>query len=64
MRLSTRGRYGVKAMFDLALNSNGEPVPLKSVPERQDPSEYIIIWIRLDGCLRKVGLNNMFASLG
>lgn len=35
MRLSTRGRYGVRALLDVALYSNGNPVPLKDIANRQ-----------------------------
>lgn len=42
MKLSTKGQYGVKAMFDLALNYGEEPVSLKSVADRQCVSEYYL----------------------
>ena len=35
MKLSTRGRYGLKAMFDLALNYGDGPISLTSSAERQ-----------------------------
>lgn len=35
MKLSTRGRYGLKAMFDLALFYGERPVSLTSIAERQ-----------------------------
>ncbi|SCZ81769.1 RrF2 family transcriptional regulator [Acidaminobacter hydrogenoformans] len=35
MKLSTRGRYGLKAMFDLALNDGDAPISLTSIAERQ-----------------------------
>ena len=35
MKLSTRGRYGLKAMFDLALNYGEGPISLTSIAERQ-----------------------------
>lgn len=35
MKLSTRGRYGLKAMFDLALNYGDGPISLTSIAERQ-----------------------------
>ncbi len=38
MKLSTKGRYGLRAMVDLALNSNGEHVALNSIAERQNIS--------------------------
>lgn len=39
MKLSTRGRYGLRAMFDLALNYNKEYISLNSIAERQGISE-------------------------
>ena len=31
MKVSTRGRYALRLMLDLALNNTGEPVRLKDV---------------------------------
>lgn len=42
MKLSTKGRYGVKAMVDLAINYGDEPVSIKSISERQSISEYYL----------------------
>lgn len=42
MKLSTKGRYGVKAMVDLAINYGEEPVSIKSISERQNISEYYL----------------------
>ncbi len=38
MRLSTKGRYAVMAMVDLAHHSRGAPVALAEIAERQDIS--------------------------
>lgn len=38
MRLSTKGRYAVMAMVDLAMHSDGKPVALAAIAERQDIS--------------------------
>ena len=35
MKLSTRARYGIHAMYDLALMGNDKPQPLKAICERQ-----------------------------
>lgn len=35
MKISTKGRYGIRAMIDLALHSNGEYISLGSIAERQ-----------------------------
>lgn len=42
MKLSTKGRYGVKAMVDLAIHYSGDPVSIKSISERQNISEYYL----------------------
>lgn len=42
MKISAKGKYGLKAMIDLALNSNGNSVSLKSIAERQSiPEAYL-----------------------
>lgn len=38
MKLSTKGRYAVMAMADLATHSNGKPVSLAEIAERQEIS--------------------------
>ncbi len=42
MKLSTKGRYGVKAMVDLAINYGGEPISIKTIAERQNISDYYL----------------------
>jgi len=39
MKLSTKGRYGLRAMIDLALYSETEPVSIQSIANRQNISE-------------------------
>ena len=39
MMVSTRGRYALRLMLDLAMNNTGEPVRLKDVAKRQEISE-------------------------
>ena len=39
MKISTKGRYALRLMLDLALNSNGTAVPLKEAAERQGISD-------------------------
>ena len=42
MKLSTRGRYGTRALLDLALHRDNEPVLLKDIAQRQDiPLPYL-----------------------
>ncbi len=38
MKISTKGRYGLRAMIDLAIHSNGEFVSLGSIARRQNIS--------------------------
>jgi len=54
LKLSTKGQYGLKAMYDLALNYGNEPISLKSIAERQEISEYYLE--QLMAILRKAGL--------
>ena len=42
MRLSTRGRYALRAMIDLALHANEGPVPRSDIAERQEVSAHYI----------------------
>lgn len=53
MKLSTKGRYGVAAMYDLALHHGQGPISLKSVAQRQEISEHYLE--QLMGILRKAG---------
>jgi Rrf2 family protein len=39
MKISTRGRYALRAMIDLAEHNTGEYIPLRDVAERQGISE-------------------------
>lgn len=36
MKFSAKGRYGIRAMIDLALHASTEPVSAKTIAERQD----------------------------
>lgn len=54
MKLSTKGRYGVRAMFDLALRYGSGPVSLRSIAERQGLSDHYLE--QLIAALRKAGL--------
>ena len=38
MKISTRGRYALRLMIDLAMNQEGDPVRIKDVATRQDIS--------------------------
>ena len=39
MKLSTKGRYGVRAMYELAVRQRKEPVPLSEIAAGQEISE-------------------------
>lgn len=39
MKISTKGRYAVRVMLDLAMNSTGECIKVKEIAARQDISE-------------------------
>ena len=54
MKLSTKGRYGLRAMIDLARYSEKEPVSISSIAARQDISERYLE--QLVGLLKKAGL--------
>lgn len=54
MRLSTKGKYGVEAMLDLAIHYGTEPVSIKSISERQYISECYLE--QLFAALRKAKL--------
>ncbi len=58
MKISTKGRYGLKAMLDLALYSKNECVALKQVAERQGISEryleQVFSLLRKGGVIRSI----------
>ena len=39
MKISTKGRYALRLMLDVALHSHGTAVPLRDVAQRQDISD-------------------------
>ena len=42
MKLSTKGKYGLKAIFELSLNANEGPMPLNMIASRQKiPEQYL-----------------------
>jgi Rrf2 family transcriptional regulator, iron-sulfur cluster assembly transcription factor len=54
MKMSTKGRYAVMAMIDIAEHSHGAPVSLGEIAHRQDISQEYLE--QLFGKLRKAGL--------
>ena len=60
MKLSTKGRYGVRAMYDLALMYGQSPQSVKCIAERQGiPEAYLE---QLIAPLRKAGLGLSIAQ--
>ena len=62
MKLSTKGRYGLRAMIDMARYSTGEPVSIGSVALRQGISEGHLE--QLVSLLKKVGLVQCIRGAG
>ncbi|HHU90946.1 MAG TPA: Rrf2 family transcriptional regulator [Clostridiaceae bacterium] len=58
MKISTRGRYGLRAMVDLAINAQNEHVALSAVAERQSIStnylEQVFSGLRKAGLVKSV----------
>jgi Rrf2 family protein len=58
MKLSTRGRYGVRAMLELAMNSGKGPVPLRDLASRQEISakylEQLLIPLKGAGLVKSI----------
>jgi len=54
MNISTKGRYGLRAMLDLARHSHGRPVTLSAIAARQQISEGYLE--QLMSPLKKAGL--------
>jgi len=58
MKLSTKTRYGVRSILDLALNYEIEPVSLKEIAARQELPykylEHVLAMLRTAGLVRSV----------
>lgn len=58
LRLSTRGKYGFRAILELAINYGRGPIPLKNVSERLDISqkylEQLVASLKLAGLVKSV----------
>lgn len=58
MNISTKGRYGLRAMVDMALNLNKGPITLNNIAERQGLSEgyleQLMIPLKRSGLVRSV----------
>lgn len=54
MKISTKGRYGIRALIDLAINVEKENVTIKTISERQNISERYLE--QIFSLLRKGGI--------
>lgn len=58
MKVSTRGRYGLRAMIELAKNDNSGAIPLRIIAENQDISEQyleqLFVNLRNSGLVKSV----------
>lgn len=54
MKISTKGRYGLRALIDLAINMDSENVSIKAISERQNISERYLE--QIFSLLRKAGI--------
>lgn len=54
MKISTKGRYGLRAIIDLAANDRSRATPLREISERQNISEQYLE--QLFASLRKAGI--------
>ena len=58
MKLSTKGRYAAMAMIDLAMHSDGKPVSLADIADRQEISlsylEQLFAKLRRGGLVKSV----------
>jgi len=68
MKISTKGRYGTRALLDVALHQNESPVQLKAIAQRQQISlhylEHIIAPLIAAGMLRSTRGARGGVSLG
>lgn len=62
MKLSTKGRYGLRALIDLAQYSGNEPVSITSIAGRQEISERYLE--QLMALLKKEGLVKSIRGAG
>jgi len=58
MKFSTKVRYGVRAIIDIAMNSKGKPVLVESIANRQNISkkylENILSTLKISGIVRSI----------
>ena len=58
MKLSTKARYGVRAMVDMAMHHDGKPMLVKDIAKRQQVSgkylEHVLLLLKKRGFVRSV----------
>ena len=58
MKITTRGRYALNLMLDMVTNSDGSPIKLRDIAERQNISdkylEQIVATLNKAGLIRSV----------
>lgn len=58
MKISTKGRYALRMMYDMAINSSGSAMPLKEIAKRQNISikylEQIVILLNRAGFVKSI----------
>lgn len=58
MKISTKGRYALRMMYDMAVNDNGSAMPLKDIAKRQNISikylEQIVIMLNRAGYVKSL----------
>ena len=58
MKMSTKARYGTRALLDLAIHGNGSPVLLKDIAQRQQVSllylEQLVAPLKAGGLIRSI----------
>lgn len=54
MKISTKGRYGLRALMDMAINAEKECITIKTISERQNISERYLE--QIFSLLRKGGI--------
>ena len=62
MKISTRGRYAVRVMLDLALHNTGELIKVKDIAKRQEISEKYLE--QIISVLNKAGFVNSVRGSG
>ena len=62
LRLSTKGQYGVRAMYEIARGYSGGPITIKEISERQEVS--VAYLEQILNTLRKAGIINSVKGPG